>query len=344
MTMTLTRDLPQADADVDLGADAPASPASPARQAQRQVDEDVGVVLIGRNEGQRFVRALDAVLRQVGDPSRVVYVDSGSKDGSPRHARDRGVTVVDLDLSTPFTAARARNEGFAALTEARPGLRFVQFLDGDCELDPGWLAAGRDTLLGDETLGVAAGRRREKFPERTVYNRLCDLEWRTKVGKTPGRRRRQPGPPRGLRAGRRLRPDAHRRRGARDVRAPPLRRLGHLQRRGLDEQPRRGHDPLRPVVATRLPLRLRLVRGLPEAPGQPQADLRPRGPQHAEVGRRPAAGVAGDHAHAGPDARRLVGRCWACCRWRSTRCWSPRSRCARCGARATTRARPCSTG
>lgn len=161
-----------------------AAPASPEEQSQQVVGDDVGVVLIGRNEGQRLVRALEAALRQVSDPAAVVYVDSGSTDGSPRRVREMGVTVVDLDLGVPFTAARARNAGFEELKRIRPQVEFVQFVDGDCELYPGWLALGRRTLVLDPELAVAAGRRREKYPERTVFNKLCDLEWRTKIGAT----------------------------------------------------------------------------------------------------------------------------------------------------------------
>ena len=38
----------------------------------------------------------------------------------------------------PLTAARARNAGFEYLRSALPHLEFVQFVDGDCELVPGW--------------------------------------------------------------------------------------------------------------------------------------------------------------------------------------------------------------
>ena len=72
----------------------------------------VGVVVIGRNEGERLRRCLESVVRQT---QAVVYVDSGSTDGSIALARSLGVDTVDLDMSVPFTAARARNAGFAAL-------------------------------------------------------------------------------------------------------------------------------------------------------------------------------------------------------------------------------------
>src|SRR5438270_7605806 len=84
----------------------------------------VGVVAIGRNEGERLRACLVSARR---DCAAVVYVDSGSSDDSVALARPLGVHVVELDLSTPFTAARARNEGFARLQQVEPDRDFVQF-------------------------------------------------------------------------------------------------------------------------------------------------------------------------------------------------------------------------
>ncbi|RUL84929.1 glycosyltransferase family 2 protein [Tautonia sociabilis] len=141
--------------------------------------EDLGAVAIGRNEGERLIRCLDSL---AGKVARVVYVDSGSTDGSVEAARARGVEVVELDLSVPFTAARARNAGLDRLLELAPGLRYVQFVDGDCELADGWLDRGREALESRPELAVACGRRRERAPEASLYNRLADLEWDTPVG------------------------------------------------------------------------------------------------------------------------------------------------------------------
>jgi GT2 family glycosyltransferase len=137
----------------------------------------VGAVAIGRNEGVRLVRCLESL--QGFD--RVVYVDSGSTDGSRERARSLGAEVVELDLAIPFTAARARNAGFAALAR-EPGLELVQFVDGDCELVPGWLEPARDHLRAHPEVAVVCGRRRERAPEATPYNLLTELEWDTPVG------------------------------------------------------------------------------------------------------------------------------------------------------------------
>ncbi len=139
----------------------------------------LGVIAIGRNEGERLRACMRSV---VGDNHIVIYVDSGSTDGSVAMARAMGAEVVELDLSTPFTAARARNEGFARLAKIGEGFDLVQFVDGDCEVAAGWLDRAADELRKDENLAVVCGRCRERHPTATLYNRLCDIEWDTPVG------------------------------------------------------------------------------------------------------------------------------------------------------------------
>ncbi len=139
----------------------------------------VGLVAIGRNEGDRLRQCLVSV---VGKVAQVVYVDSGSTDGSLELARSLGVDVVELDLSIPFTAARARNAGFARLLEANAEIEFVQFVDGDCEVVEGWLDYALAQLDAHPDVAVVCGRRRERFPEASIYNLLCDIEWDTPVG------------------------------------------------------------------------------------------------------------------------------------------------------------------
>jgi glycosyltransferase involved in cell wall biosynthesis len=141
--------------------------------------EDVGVVVIGRNEGARLIRCLESLALCRG---ALVYVDSGSTDGSIEAAERLGAHVVKLDLSRPFTAARARNAGYDALKALKPGVPFVQFVDGDCELATGWIDTARAFLRSRPDVAVTCGRRRERYPEASLYNRLCDDEWDTPVG------------------------------------------------------------------------------------------------------------------------------------------------------------------
>lgn len=137
-----------------------------------------GVVVIGRNEGQRLVTCL----RSVSGADAVVYVDSNSTDGSVQAAREAGANVVELDLTIPFTAARARNVGFARLLAIDPDLPYVQFVDGDCELAAGWLGTAAEFLAHQTDAAAVCGRLRERHPERSVYNWLCDKEWNRPTG------------------------------------------------------------------------------------------------------------------------------------------------------------------
>src|SRR6056297_4352169 len=110
----------------------------------------IGMVIIGRNEGERLLRGLRSVPDGV---DRIVYVDSGSTDGSVDAARAAGAEVVPLDMTKPFTAARARNAGVDRLRQA--GLPdAIQFMDGDCELRDGWIAHAAAFLLANPKAAV----------------------------------------------------------------------------------------------------------------------------------------------------------------------------------------------
>lgn len=138
-----------------------------------------GVVVIGRNEGKRLSICIDSV---IGTAALVVYVDSGSTDDSVAMARASGAHVAELDMSLPFTAARARNAGFEVLREISPQMKYVQFVDGDCEVVDGWLGKAAAFLEAHQEVVVVCGRRRERYPEKTVFNALCDIEWDTPIG------------------------------------------------------------------------------------------------------------------------------------------------------------------
>jgi glycosyltransferase involved in cell wall biosynthesis len=170
----------------------------------------VGVVAIGRNEGDRLKRCLRTLKAQFSarwqqtsmaqtsmalmpkdvlpiDLSMalpIVYVDSGSTDDSVAFARSLGIPVVELDLSIPFTGARARNAGFEALLATHAQLQYVQFIDGDCELIDGWLDQALTWMNDHEQCAVVCGRNHERFPEASIYNRLADMEWHTPIGET----------------------------------------------------------------------------------------------------------------------------------------------------------------
>ena len=97
----------------------------------------------GRRSAAMKASVCGSVSCRCPETSAIVYVDSGSNDGSVELARELGADVIELDMRVPFTAARARNAGFRRLREISPDLEYVQFVDGDCELIAGWLEEAR---------------------------------------------------------------------------------------------------------------------------------------------------------------------------------------------------------
>lgn len=116
------------------------------------------------------------------DDLRIVYVDSGSTDGSVTAAYKAGAQVAVLDTNKPFTAARARNVGFRQLEVGAKPPEYVQFIDGDCELNPDWIKTACAFLDSHPEVAIACGRLRERHPETSVYNQLADAEWNSPVG------------------------------------------------------------------------------------------------------------------------------------------------------------------
>jgi len=139
----------------------------------------IGAVVIGRNEGERLRACLESLVDHV---LGLVYVDSGSTDNSMQIVSDLGVMAVELDMSVPFTAARARNKGFSVLMQYYPEIKYIQFVDGDCEVPGGWFECACYILDEQQQVAVVCGRRRERYPDRTIYNQLCDIEWDAVVG------------------------------------------------------------------------------------------------------------------------------------------------------------------
>ncbi len=139
----------------------------------------VAIVVIGRNEGQRLRRCLESI-RSLACPT--VYVDSRSDDDSVDIARSMGIEAIILDDSAPLSAARGRNEGFRFLQERFPDLPFVQFVDGDCELDPSWIETALRVMHDDPSIAALCGTLRERNADASVYNRLCQMEWHLPAG------------------------------------------------------------------------------------------------------------------------------------------------------------------
>lgn len=142
----------------------------------------VGVVVIGRNEGPRVIKALESVPEHV---EALVYVDSDSTDGSRYAAEEAGFDTLHLTEPPALCAARGRNAGLDYL---RPRLRpdaFVQFVDGDCTLSAGWIERGAAYLEANSAVGIVAGELSELGADRSIFRRILDLEWRGQLGAVP---------------------------------------------------------------------------------------------------------------------------------------------------------------
>ena len=160
-----------------LSRRSPAEAAGPAIACSATTS--VAIVVIGRNEGERLRRSLASVLARA---ATVVYVDSGSTDASVAVARGEGIGVVELDTATSFSAGRARNEGFRHLRRELADVEYVQFLDGDCELINGWFEAALKCFARCPDVAIVCGDLEERFPEASLYNRLCSMEWKMLPG------------------------------------------------------------------------------------------------------------------------------------------------------------------
>ncbi|MEO7411582.1 MAG: glycosyltransferase family A protein, partial [Sphingomicrobium sp.] len=103
----------------------------------------IGIVAIGRNEGSRLEPCLKSLLNQ---SSQIVYADSASSDGSVAVARGLGVEIVELPEDALLSAAAGRAAGYQHLRSKYPDVELVQFVDGDCLLDPEWLGSAQSFL------------------------------------------------------------------------------------------------------------------------------------------------------------------------------------------------------
>jgi cellulose synthase/poly-beta-1,6-N-acetylglucosamine synthase-like glycosyltransferase len=133
----------------------------------------LSIVIIGRNEGARLERCLESVASARGfrDRAEIIYVDSASSDGSPERARALHAEVIVLD-GQKLTAARGRNEGWR-----RARAPYILFLDGDTILDADFPRLAMNALALDERIAAVWGHRREIHTERSIYNRVLDLDW-----------------------------------------------------------------------------------------------------------------------------------------------------------------------
>ena len=142
-------------------------------------DPTLSVVIIGRNEGERLERCiLTAQAVENWPPTEIIYVDSGSTDGSLELAASLGATVLPLPQGS-FTAARARNFGWRHSVG-----EMVLFLDGDTILDAEFPLLALAEIKKQPANAAAWGHRREVCACLSIYVRVLDLDWVYRPGET----------------------------------------------------------------------------------------------------------------------------------------------------------------
>lgn len=109
----------------------------------------VGVVVPCKDEVATIGSCLTALREQVPSPVRVVVVDNGSTDGSLAIARQLADEVLEVPAGP---ISRLRNLGAAALGDVDA----LGFVDADCEVQPGWVAAGLGRLDAVDLVGARA--------------------------------------------------------------------------------------------------------------------------------------------------------------------------------------------
>ena len=139
----------------------------------------LSVVVIGLNEQDRLKESLEAIFacRPERFDLEVIYVDSGSTDHSVEIASAvQGVEVLHLG-SAERSAAKARNLG---LRRARGC--YVQLVDGDSVIQPGWLDIALATLAQRHDVCCVFGQCIEMYPEQSIYMKVCGLDWHIPAG------------------------------------------------------------------------------------------------------------------------------------------------------------------
>lgn len=131
----------------------------------------LSVVVIGKNQGHYLKACFDSIKHMHLDgPIEVIYINTHGCDNSLAIASGAGVATIDIDPPHPC-AAVARNVGWKIAQYP-----FVFFLDADTTVDP-FFVRKASGLFTDKTVAAVCGHRREQFPERSIYQRVFDLDW-----------------------------------------------------------------------------------------------------------------------------------------------------------------------
>jgi glycosyltransferase involved in cell wall biosynthesis len=118
----------------------------------RQARPKVSAVVIARNEAATIGALLRSIFAERHLVDQVVVVDSASMDATVELSRGFPVEIVRLRPGSRLTAAAARYVGFH-----RTDGDLVLFVDGDMELERGWLGPAIQAIAADERIAGVTG-------------------------------------------------------------------------------------------------------------------------------------------------------------------------------------------
>ena len=143
----------------------------------------IGVVVIGRNEGDRLKRCLNS-LKEKYPKVAAVYVDSLSGDNSLQTAKSMGYDSISIGNEVAPSAALGRNTGAQYLINKYPQLELIQFLDGDSEICENWLETSGNFLAVNQDIGIVSGVKSESDRNDSFFGQLNGVEWDSASGLT----------------------------------------------------------------------------------------------------------------------------------------------------------------
>ena len=205
----------------------------------------VGVIAIGRNEGERLRVCLESALR---DCAHVVYVDSGSTDGSVKLARDLARTSSKWIYRSPSPQRERETRGLTSSSNSRRK-------SNSCSSSMAIAKSSKVGLLAPSTRLAASQRRASSVAVVASVSLMLrsTTPSATSSGTRPSARQDRveancADPCESLPRSQRLQPDHHRRRRAGDVRAIAREGLGDLAHRRGDDAARCGDDEVLAMV------------------------------------------------------------------------------------------------
>jgi len=132
----------------------PMAQTAPIHQPAVQNEESAvtGVIVIGHDRNSP-----EAAIRSAGDGCAIVFVSIGGDKEANAIARQAGAIVVDENEQALSTGGRARNAAYRQLKKIAPHIKFVQFIDAECALDPDWIGAAQKFMNRRAEVAIVEG-------------------------------------------------------------------------------------------------------------------------------------------------------------------------------------------